>query len=82
LIIKKRYRPDFKKIVLDENLTILEKLELLDNQYLDDFEKLEELANPLIPSPFPLVEKGNIEKIIKILQKLISKPDLYYDALK
>jgi len=40
LIIKKRFRPDFKELILDDSIDTFEKLKLLDNEYFDDFQKM------------------------------------------
>jgi hypothetical protein len=47
LIIKKRYRPDFKEIALNKDLTNLQKLELLNDEYLDDFEMINKYFDEL-----------------------------------
>jgi hypothetical protein len=43
LIIKKRYRPDFKKLVMDDEKSTIEKLELLNDEYRDEFEVISDL---------------------------------------
>jgi hypothetical protein len=37
LIFKKRFRPDFKKIILDSSKTSLEKIEYFNDEYKDIF---------------------------------------------
>lgn len=81
LIIKKRYNPAFKEIILRKDLSNFEKLELLNDEYLDDFEMLEKYFDEL-----ELVsqeeENDILEKIKKIAEKNKNNPYLYYDALK
>jgi U32 family peptidase len=43
LVIKKRFRPDFKKIVLDEKLSPIEKIESFDERYEDKFYQVESI---------------------------------------
>jgi len=43
LVIKKRFRPDFKKIVLDEKLSPIEKIESFDEKYEDNFFQIESI---------------------------------------
>jgi len=40
LVIKKKYRPDFKELILDENKSNLEKVKELNDEYIDDFSKI------------------------------------------
>jgi collagenase-like PrtC family protease len=43
LIIKKRYHPDFKKIILDETLSNIEKIEKLSTSYQNVFEEIDDI---------------------------------------
>jgi hypothetical protein len=47
LIIKKRFRPDFKKIVLDNSKTPLEKIAYFDDKYKDIFEEISEILDEI-----------------------------------
>jgi hypothetical protein len=82
LIYKKRFKPDFKKIILRDDIDTLQKLELLNDEYLDDFEKLEKYLNEINLLPPQLRGTEGEQEIIKILEKMTKKVDLYYDALK
>jgi hypothetical protein len=42
-IVKKRFRPDFKKIILDKNISEIEKIELLDDDYKNIFEQIDDI---------------------------------------
>ena len=80
LIIKKRFRPDFKKLILDDSLSTIEKLELLDNEYVSDFDKISKyLENDEL---WLNENEENIDCLINLLKKVSSREDLYYDALK
>jgi hypothetical protein len=43
LIVKKKFRPDFKKIVLDEKLNNEEKINLMNDEYKNIFEQIEDI---------------------------------------
>jgi hypothetical protein len=45
--IKHRFRPDFKKLVMDETLSNEEKANLLNMEYKSDTQKLEEIFEKL-----------------------------------
>jgi hypothetical protein len=47
LIIKKKFKPNFKEIILDKNLSNLEKIEKFDDEYKNIFEKIEEILTNL-----------------------------------
>jgi collagenase-like PrtC family protease len=47
LIIKKRYHPDFKKIILDETLLNIEKIDKLSTTYQDIFEEIEDILEKI-----------------------------------
>lgn len=80
LIVKKKFKPNFKKIILDKNISNEEKVDLLDDSYENIFEKIE---NILTKIEIFSEEKENLEKqllqIFKISQNIV---DLYFDALK
>ncbi|MDR1945422.1 MAG: hypothetical protein LBQ59_05175 [Candidatus Peribacteria bacterium] len=48
LIIKKRFRPDFKKIILDENLNNFDKINLLNDEYRSIFEEMEDVFDEMM----------------------------------
>lgn len=79
LIIKKRYRPDFKKIILDETLSNKEKINLLNDDYFDFFDQIENIFLDLeLWVISEDVAKNNIEKIVKLSQNRV---DLFFDSL-
>ncbi|PZM85776.1 hypothetical protein DLH72_01370 [Candidatus Gracilibacteria bacterium] len=80
LIVKKKFKPNFKKIILDENLDNEQKIDLLDDNYENIFEKIE---NILTKIEIFSEEKENLEKeLFQILKKNLTRVDLYFDALK
>lgn len=80
LVIKKKYKSDFKKVLLDNTLSAETKVNSFDDSYLDLFEQIENI--------FLSFELGelNKEKTKEGLRKLVdigkNRVDLYYDALK
>ena len=80
LIVKKKFKPNFKKIILDKNISNKQKVDLLDDSYENIFQKIE---NILTKIEIFSEEKENLEKqllqIFKISQNIV---DLYFDALK
>ncbi len=81
LVFKKRFRPDFKKLILDSEKSNFEKMQELDDTYKDEFEQINELIESIELWFTEEVEetKGNICNLIKNLSKRV---DLFYDALK
>lgn len=95
LIIKGKFRPDFKKIILDnaDNLTITD---LIDVEYEDIFEQIEKTLNDInldcwISIVFDeweeIPEDRSINNMYKVkLKKLVeqwkNRVDLYFDAMK
>lgn len=80
LIVKQKFRVDFKKIILDENLDNNQKIEKFDDYYENIFEKIENILTKI--NIFP-EEKENLEKeLFSIYKKSKSRVDLYFDALK
>ncbi len=79
LIIKKRFRPDFKKIVLDNSKTPLEKIAYFDDKYKDIFEEISEILDEI---ELWINDKNiSLEKLFKIYKKTYSRVDLYFDWL-
>ncbi|MDR3151027.1 MAG: hypothetical protein LBU14_05645 [Candidatus Peribacteria bacterium] len=97
MIVKKKFRPDFKKIVLDEKLNNEEKIALMNDEYRNIFEQIEDIFN-LIPISSILLSSqeeeenklnnlGNDEinlknKLKKIVELGKNRVDLYFDAMK
>lgn len=80
LVIKKVYRADFKKIILDESLTDQEKLEKLDDTYLTVFEIIETIFEKMILREYPEdIARQELQKILKLHTWRI---DLFFDAQK
>lgn len=80
LIVKKRFKPNFKKIILDKNLSNEQKIEMLNDFYENIFERIENILTNI--EIFP-EEKQNLEKELVFIYKISkSRVDLYFDALK
>jgi len=80
LIIKKKFRANFKEIILRENLTNEEKIKLLDDTYLDDFQKI---ASILWKIELRFLDISILEQeLLKIILKNNSRVGLFFDALK
>lgn len=88
LIIKKKFRADYKKIILDENLSNEEKTQKLDDEYLSPFQEIEEIFDEieLYNSRDFQLEDDVIYKLNHKLQEIIKKNkdnvNLYFDAQK
>ncbi|NDK09073.1 hypothetical protein EOM39_07595, partial [Candidatus Gracilibacteria bacterium] len=90
LIIKKRFRPDYKKIILDKEKNNIEKTEAFSDIYLNPFEKIEKILQDLELGIIINNEGGNtstingngLKELEKIFLKLKDRVDLFYDALK
>lgn len=80
LVYKKRFRADFKKIVLDKNLDEISKLELFDDDYKSIFEIIEDIISKIETDFFD--NEKLIDDLEKIYNKSINRVDLYYDAMK
>ena len=84
LIVKKRYKPDFKEIILSEEKSNIEKIEKLNTDYLNVFEQIEEILWK-ITSPLSLLleEEDDLEeKLFKIIYNNRNRVDLFFDWLK
>lgn len=80
LIVKKRFKPNFKKIILDKNLSNEQKIEMLNDFYENIFERIENILTNI--EIFP-EEKQNLEKELVFIYKISkSRVNLYFDALK
>ena len=80
LIVKKKFKPNFKKIILDKNISNEEKVDLLDDSYENIFQKIE---NILTKIEIFSEEKENLEKqLLQIFKISQNRVDLYFDALK
>ncbi len=72
LVIKKKFRADFKEFILDESLSNEQKIDLMDDDYKDIFETLENM----------LLMWESKEEIEKIVKQGESRIDLYFDSLQ
>ena len=79
LIIKKRFKPDFKEIILDTNLSNKEKIEKLNDKYISDFDKINEILWKI--ELWFLTKEDLVNDLLKIIIKNKNNPDLYFDSL-
>lgn len=77
LIIKKKFQPWFKKILLDDNLNTNQKIESFDDNYQDPFQKIENILTQLVLFP---EETSLIETLTTIVKQNAWRVDLYFDA--
>jgi hypothetical protein len=84
LIFKKKFRVDFKELILDEQKDNFEKIEILDDTYKDEFEEIEEILLTLTWILF--LENDNKEsqeeKLYKLVDLLKNRVDLFFDAMQ
>jgi len=78
LVIKKRFNPDFKKIILDENMAYFEKNQKFDKTYKNIFEELDNILNDL-ELDYSLDLQN---KLLKILKQISKRTDLFFDRLE
>jgi hypothetical protein len=69
LIIKKRFRPDFKKIILDEKLSNEEKIDLMDDECKDIFEEMEDIFMKIDLKSFSSLQNDEELTFSSTLQK-------------
>jgi len=83
LVVKKKFRADFKELILDSEKSNIEKIEELNDEYLDDFSKISDILWK--------IELGFLDthwnvSLLKDLEKIILKNknrvDLFFDWLK
>ena len=80
LVVKKKFKPNFKKIILDKNISNEQKVDLLDDSYENIFQKIE---NILTKIEIFSEGKENLEKqLLQIFKISQNRVDLYFDALK
>jgi len=80
LIIKKKFRPDFKEFILDEKLINQEKIELMNDKFIDIFEQISWLLGKL--ELWFLDKKSSEEELFKIIYNSRNRVDLFFDWLK
>jgi hypothetical protein len=80
LVIKKRFKPNFKEFILDENLSNQEKIELMDDSYSDLFEQISQILGKL---ELWFLDKTELEQnLSKLIYNSKSRVDLFFDWLK
>ncbi len=81
LVFKKRFRPDFKRLIADAQKDNFEKMQELDDCYKDEFQQIDNLMEQIDLWFTKDVEKtrDDIYILVRILEKRV---DLFYDALK
>ncbi len=80
LIIKKKFRPDFKEIILNSKINNEQKVNILDDSYNNIFEQIAIILGKI---ELWFLEKENLEKeLFKIIWQNRNRVDLFFDALK
>jgi len=79
LIFKKKFRADFKKIILDTSLSDLDKIGMFDDKFEDIFDKISDILTK-IELGFEDMDflKKELFSIYKISKKRV---DLFFDAI-
>jgi len=84
LIIKKKFRADFKDFLLNSELLNEQKTEEMNDDFSDIFEEIEEKLNIIHPW-IPSFEKGRRlqeEELYNLIKKSQDRVDLFFDAMK
>jgi len=80
LVTKKRFRPDFKKILQNPELSNEDKVNQLDDSYKDIFEQIEDIFLAL---DLWIQDSITLEKeLLQIISRSKQRVDLFYDAMK
>lgn len=80
LIVKKKFRSDFKEFVLDKNLSNEDKIDKMNDEHIDNFEKLSMI---LWKIELWLLDKESLEKeLYNTINILKNRVDLFFDSLK
>ncbi|MDD2907964.1 MAG: U32 family peptidase [Candidatus Gracilibacteria bacterium] len=80
LVIKKRFKPDFKELILNPLLSNEEKINLLDDNYDDIFTQIASLLGKIYLGF--LDEEPLKNELIKIINSSKNRIDLFFDAMK
>lgn len=80
LVIKKRFKPDYKKIILEKTWSNIYKTELLNDNYKNEFESIKEIIEHI--EVWLEDKKRWLETIYSMIEKVQNRIDLYYDSLK
>jgi len=79
LIYKKKFRSDFKKVILDKSLSNEEKNNLFNDSYLNDFDNISSI---LWKVDIWLLDINSLnEDLLKLILKNKNNPDLFFDWL-
>ena len=83
LIFKKKFRADFKEFILDETLSNQEKVEMMNDEYADIFQQIDELLTLTWILSFDNKEKELQEKeLYKLINLSKNRVDLFFDAMQ
>ncbi|MDD3144861.1 MAG: U32 family peptidase [Candidatus Gracilibacteria bacterium] len=80
LVIKKRFRPDFKEIILNNELSNEDKINLMDDSYIDIFSQIAGLLGKIELGFLDFETQKN--ELIKIINLSKNRVDLFFDALQ
>lgn len=80
LIVKKIYKADFKKIILDKTLHDEEKLQHLDDSYQDLFDQIEHIFENILL--WEIEQSTAKEKLYRIVRQSKGRIDLFFDGQK
>lgn len=78
--VKKTIRSDYKKIILNPEISTEEKLKLLDNKYKNPFDEIGEIVDNLEFEPWE-TEDIDKQKLVELLKQNKDEPNLFYDWL-
>lgn len=81
LIVKKRFRPDYMKIILSDE-EVSQKLMKFDNHFANIFEEIEEYTLKLAFDDAMSSENECVKSLQEKLYKVGKREDLFFDALK
>ena len=83
LVINKKFKPDFKKIIIDESKDNEEKINILTSEYKDYSEHITEILQLI---ELDVLDSTSSEALYKELLKIIwknrTRVDLFFDAMK
>jgi len=80
LIFKKKFKADFKKIVLDNTLTELDKIWMFDDKFEDIFDKILDILTKI---ELQMEDKTFLEEeLFKIYNISKNRVDLFFDAMQ
>lgn len=79
-IIKKKFRADFKEVILNDNFSEWEKIVALDDNYKDIFEQIDDIFMQIDILWIP--ENDYILMLEKIVRLSHRRVDLYFDAMQ